>query len=204
MLWDRTRDGNDRTASTAACGWYEYVVTETSGSVHRTNPFATPAELRDPARQFRGRLAAPVTVWTAGDATRPTGFTVSSLVIAEGPPPSLFGLVSINSDLWDVVQETGKFVVHVLDGGKRVMADVFAGIRPAPGGAFSTLDVEQTEWGPAIGGLATRAYCSFVGATDTGHHRLVQGRIDRVDLDELAEPLVYFRGAYRALKERGS
>jgi len=29
-------------------------------------PFAVPAERRDPARRLRGRLVAPVTVWTAG------------------------------------------------------------------------------------------------------------------------------------------
>jgi hypothetical protein len=30
------------------------------------HPFATPPELRSPARRLRGRLLAPVTVWTAG------------------------------------------------------------------------------------------------------------------------------------------
>ena len=33
-------------------------------------PFTVPPERRDPARRLRGRLVAPVTVWTAG---RPPG-----------------------------------------------------------------------------------------------------------------------------------
>lgn len=35
-------------------------------SIHSTDPFATPGERRSPVRQLRGRLAAPVTLWTAG------------------------------------------------------------------------------------------------------------------------------------------
>jgi hypothetical protein len=30
------------------------------------HPFATPPDRRSPARRLRGRLLAPVTVWTAG------------------------------------------------------------------------------------------------------------------------------------------
>ena len=45
-------------------------------------PFAVPAERRDPARRLRGRLVAPVTVWTAGDPSRGAGLTVSSILVA--------------------------------------------------------------------------------------------------------------------------
>ena len=34
----------------------------TGGHIHEEHPFATPAELRDPVRQLRGRLAVPVTI----------------------------------------------------------------------------------------------------------------------------------------------
>ncbi|WP_233604170.1 flavin reductase family protein [Micromonospora sp. HM5-17] len=35
------------------------------GQIHHTDPFATPEGQRSPIRRFRGRLAAPVTLWTA-------------------------------------------------------------------------------------------------------------------------------------------
>jgi 3-hydroxy-9,10-secoandrosta-1,3,5(10)-triene-9,17-dione monooxygenase reductase component len=34
-------------------------------------PFAVPPERRDPTRRLRGRLVAPVTVWTAGRRAGP-------------------------------------------------------------------------------------------------------------------------------------
>src|SRR5919197_877292 len=51
------------------------------------HPFTTPPERRDPARRLRGRLLAPVTVWTAGHPPATAGLTVSSLLVAEGRPP---------------------------------------------------------------------------------------------------------------------
>ena len=35
------------------------------GRIHSSDPFATPEEERSPVRRLRGRLAAPVTLWTA-------------------------------------------------------------------------------------------------------------------------------------------
>ena len=34
------------------------------------DPFATPPGKRSPARRLRGRLPAPVTIWTAGEGPR--------------------------------------------------------------------------------------------------------------------------------------
>src|SRR6266536_511576 len=47
------------------------------------HPFATPAEWRSAARRFRGRLVAPVTVWTAGGTGDGAGLTVSSVLVAD-------------------------------------------------------------------------------------------------------------------------
>jgi 3-hydroxy-9,10-secoandrosta-1,3,5(10)-triene-9,17-dione monooxygenase reductase component len=52
-------------------------------------PFAVPPERRDPTRRLRGRLVAPVTVWTAGRPPGGAGLTVSSVLVAEGDPARL-------------------------------------------------------------------------------------------------------------------
>ena len=46
-------------------------------TIHSGHPFADGVP-RDPVRQLRGRLVSPVTLWTAGDADRRAGLTVSS------------------------------------------------------------------------------------------------------------------------------
>ena len=167
------------------------------GGVHEEHPFETPPDDRDPARRFRGRLAAPVTVVTSGAGDHRTGLTVSSLVVAEGDPSRIYFLLGSTTDLFYGLEETGKFVVHVLEESDQVIADIFAGLRPSPGGRFAGLDVEQSEWGPVLTGVGTRAYCTYEGGDEETFFIVAEGKIDRLELSDIKDPLVYFRGRYR-------
>jgi flavin reductase (DIM6/NTAB) family NADH-FMN oxidoreductase RutF len=166
------------------------------GEIHEEHPFATPPELRDPVRRFRGRLAAPVTVVTSGDPGNRTGLTVSSLMVADGDPSYVHFLVGLNSDLWDRLQDFGSFIVHILSERDRVLSDRFAGIRPSPGGLFRDVEFVDTDYGPEIGALGSRAYCRYVGYFETSYHALVHGVIEDLVIDDLRQPLQYFRGEY--------
>jgi 3-hydroxy-9,10-secoandrosta-1,3,5(10)-triene-9,17-dione monooxygenase reductase component len=170
------------------------------GGIHDENPFQTPINERDPVRRLRGRLAAPVTIVTAGGPEHRAGLTVSSLMVAEGDPARLYFLVGSTTDLYYAIEETGRFVVHICEQRHRDVSDVFAGLRPSPGGAFAGLDVEDGPWGPVIGSLPNRAYCTFDGGDEETYSVVADGIIDRLDLDELDDPLVYFRGRYRDLE----
>lgn len=169
------------------------------GGVHEDHPFETSADQRDPARRFRGRLAGPVTIVTSGAGAHRTGLTVSSLVVAEGEPSRIYFLLGSTTDLFYGLEETGKFVVHVLEADDHALADVFAGLRPSPGGKFAAVEVEQTEWGPVLADVKTRAYCTFEGGDEETFFIVAEGRIDKLELSDIEEPLVYFRGRYRKL-----
>lgn len=169
------------------------------GGVHEEHPFETPADQRDPARRFRGRLAAPVTVVTSGSGQHRTGLTVSSLVVAEGEPSRIYFLLGSTTDLFYGLEETGKFVVHVLGGDDHALADVFAGLRPSPGGRFADLAVEQSDWGPVLTNVSTRAYCTYEGGDEETFFIVAEGKIDKLELADMEDPLVYFRGKYRKL-----
>ena len=171
------------------------------GGVHDEHPFEVPPEERDPVRRFRGRLAAPVTIVTAGVADRPVGLTVSSLVVAEGDPPYVYFLVGSSTDLFYALEETGKFTVHVCRHGDRRLSDVFAGRFPAPGGAFASLDWTPTPWGPQLNDLGNRARCTLVDTDEETYSVMVAATLDELELDDIEDPLVYFRGAYRSLAD---
>jgi 3-hydroxy-9,10-secoandrosta-1,3,5(10)-triene-9,17-dione monooxygenase reductase component len=173
----------------------------TVGSSVNGDPFATPAEMRDPARRLRGRLVSPVTVWTSG-AAAPSGLTISSIMVAEGQPACVLGLVSPNSDFWDTLQDAGAFVVHLLESRHRRLAEIFAGQTPAPGGIFANLPTEPSEWGPKLAEVPNRGCCRLESVQETGYHGLVRGAIEAVELAALEEPLAYFQGRYRALQPR--
>jgi 3-hydroxy-9,10-secoandrosta-1,3,5(10)-triene-9,17-dione monooxygenase reductase component len=162
-------------------------------------PFAVPPELRDPARRLRGRLVAPVTVWTAGHPPGGAGLTVSSVLVAEGQPARLLGLIDPTSALWEAMQEAGAFVVHVLAVGDRALAERFSEIRPPIRGMFDGLNVAGSPWGPVLGGSRPRAACRLAGSVPVGHSELVEGVIEQLELPALEDPLAYLHGRYRSV-----
>jgi 3-hydroxy-9,10-secoandrosta-1,3,5(10)-triene-9,17-dione monooxygenase reductase component len=162
------------------------------------DPFETPAEQRDPARRLRGRLAAPVTVWTTTSHGHHVGLTVSSLLVVEGEPATLVGLLGPLTDLWAAVQESKRFVVHVLGDHDGPTAQRFTG--RDPGDLFDGIVVRQTPWGPVIDGLSTLAFCDLSGFLEIGYSVLVRAQVTDATLEDAARPpLVYHRGRYRRL-----
>lgn len=172
-------------------------------TIHGDHPFLPPEPDRDPLRRWRGRMPAPVSVWTTTLAGRSTGWTISSFLLADGRPPEVAGLVDEEADFVDQLRETGRFAVSLLAGPHRGVADVFAGQAPAPGGVFTVGRWHESDWGPVLGDAV-----GWLGATVTsaepdhaGWALLVRGVVEH---SELAEPdgrgvLCSFRGRYHVL-----
>jgi flavin reductase (DIM6/NTAB) family NADH-FMN oxidoreductase RutF len=173
---------------------------ETTGhlGVGSDDPFATLLDERRLDRRFRGRLVAPVTVWTAGSSARRAGLTVSSLLVAEGDPAEVLGLLDPLSDLFDVLVERGRFVVHVLDAGDRRLAGMFAGAYPVD--PFEEVATSEGDFGPVIGGTRHTLGSRLVRSEVVGFQMLVRGRIEALDIaPDAGQPLVRYRGRYRKL-----
>ena len=170
--------------------------------IHAEHPFADLPEDRDPVRRFRGRLANPVTIFTSGEGDRRTGLTVSSLFVAEGEPGRLHAVVGPNTDLWDVAAETERFVVHVCGVDHASLAEVFAGLRPSPGGLFAATSTTPSRWGPVVEELPDRLFCSLESRVESGNSGVFVGVVDGAELSDIEDPLVHFRGTYRGLTSR--
>ncbi|MEU0553942.1 flavin reductase [Dactylosporangium sp. NPDC006015] len=168
-------------------------------SIHASDPFATPDDQRSPLRRLRGRLPAAVTLWTSAGAGAPAGLTVSSMLVSDGDPGRVAGLVDDESDLWTAIEASGRFAVVPLAEGDNQLAERFAGLMPAPGGLFSTGDWESTEFGPVPRGYPW-AGCGLDGARAFGWSLLVEATIRHVDLsDTAAKPLLHHRGRYTSI-----
>jgi 3-hydroxy-9,10-secoandrosta-1,3,5(10)-triene-9,17-dione monooxygenase reductase component len=161
-----------------------------------SDPFELPIEERDLTRRLRGRLAMPVTIWTAYEEEGlPTGLTMSSVLVSEGDPPTVLGLVAPDSAFWDAVRVSKRFVVHVLDSAHSRIADQFA-LR-YPGDPFEGLRTLSSEYGPVVSDLKTRAVSSLMGYIESGSSLLIRGSLEEVELDpNPTQPLVHFRGRY--------
>ncbi len=159
------------------------------------DPYVAPVSERDPATRLRGRLAAPVTIWTTyGSAGDPVGITISSLVVLAGDRPAVIGVLQPLSEFWEAAEESQRFVVHVLPAADVRLAETFAG--RYPGASPFPPGTAASRWGPVLPHLTTRAYCTVDRVLDDDGPLVVRAKIDEVELGEDADPLVHFRGRY--------
>jgi hypothetical protein len=64
---------------------------------------------------------------------------------------------------------------------------------------FSGLDVEATEFGPELVDFENRLRARLVSLEEASYSVLVTASVESILLEETADPLVWYRGAYRAL-----
>lgn len=165
-------------------------------TIHSSHPFAE-GSAPDDVRRLRGRLGGVVSLWTSGSESSRRGLTVSSLMVARGDEGRVLGLVDPLSDLAEEFDRTGRAVVHLLQWQHRDLAEAFAGLAPAPGGAFRMADFEQTSHGPRLVDAGDWALVERESAVDVGWSTLYTCRIVEVHVGDGDDALVHRRGRYR-------
>lgn len=182
-------------------------------TIHYDHPFLPPEGERSALRRFRGRMLAPVTLWTAYADPRPVGWTVSSMLVADGPEPAVLGLLDPDADLTEAIvpvagQETaeqgseaersgGTIAVSLLGWRHRQLPDAFAGLAPAPGGPFQLADWTDTDYGPVLTDAPGWLGATVLETRSVGWSTLVTARIDQLELGSEAQELLgHLRGRY--------
>jgi 3-hydroxy-9,10-secoandrosta-1,3,5(10)-triene-9,17-dione monooxygenase reductase component len=174
-------------------------------TIHSSDPFATPEGEKSLLRRLRGRLPSAVTLWTANasDGSR-AGLTVSSTVVIDGDPGRVLGVLDRESVLWEAVEATGRFAMTPLRETHRQLADKFAGLMPAPGGAFHGRDWQPTDYGPILAGASAWAGCRLDEARPRGFGLVVEATVEHIEIGGSDEepPLIHYRGRYGTLTHR--
>jgi 3-hydroxy-9,10-secoandrosta-1,3,5(10)-triene-9,17-dione monooxygenase reductase component len=91
-------------------------------------------------------------------------------------------MIDPEAEVWTLMQASGRFTVNVLQWSDRNLADVFAGLAPAPGGNFTTATWLDTAHGPALD-QRTWAGCRLVESRAVGYSLLVTAEIEDVSID---------------------
>lgn len=171
-------------------------------TIHTSHPFLEPPEQREAARRFRARLGGAVSLWTSGQGEGPrdrAGLTVSSIMVAPGDPAEVIGLLNPDFALFERLTETRRAVVQLLPAGSNQLADAFAGVAPAPGGAFRLADWQSTDWGPRLARASIWSGVELIGEpTECGWFFLVRCAMAHVEVVD-AELLGHLRGRYHSL-----
>jgi flavin reductase (DIM6/NTAB) family NADH-FMN oxidoreductase RutF len=176
-------------------------------TIHSEHPFADPDGERDPVRRLRGRVGGVVSLWTTGHGAGRAGLTVSSYVVAAGEPARIVGLLDPDSDLADALADAedaggpARCVVQLLQWPHRDLADAFAGVAPAPGGAFRMAEWEETTHGPRLATATTWALATVESSVEVGWSLQVTAVVDEVEVGDEPDPLGHRRGRYLRLGE---
>ena len=166
-------------------------------TIHSTHPFAEPPEQRDQARRFRGRLGGAVSLWTTGVGRSREGLTVSSLMLANGQPARVLGLLDPDSDLAEALEPQVSVVVQMLEWQHRDLAEMFAGTAPAPGGPFAQADFVDTDWGPRLSDTTTWVGAEVESMREVGWSREVTLVIHHAEVGDEEHPLQHRRGRWQ-------
>lgn len=169
-------------------------------TIHSEHPFQAALPDRDPVRRLRGRLGGTVTLWTTGALQgEHAGLTVSSRMFAAGNPGHALALLDPDSAFAELLATTRTAVLQLLAWEHRDLADAFAGVSPAPGGAFRMGEWADSEWGPLLSGVSGWAGLRLVDGElrEVGWSVLADAVIEHVEVGAETAPLVHRRGRYQ-------
>ena len=154
----------------------------------------TPDEFRDAL----GRWASGVTIVTSRSGERVHGMTVSAFSSVSLDPPLVLVCADKSSDTCTLIAESGVFAVNILAHGQDALSQRFAA-QVDEARRFEGIAVESAVTGaPLLRGLASLD-CTLVAAHDAGDHVIYIGRVEALRHSPDAQPLLYYRGAYRKL-----
>lgn len=130
------------------------------------------------------------------------GLTVNSFTSVSLDPPLLLVCLARKLRSHDALVAAGGFAITVLHGEQAPVSARFA-----TSGADKWLDMDATEG--AAGGLILNPHlawfdCEAHASMPAGDHTILLGRVLGHGTTEQAAPLLYYRGGYAALAERGA
>ena len=159
---------------------------------------AAPAPDTRSFRDALARFATGVAFVTATPDGEPAGLIVNSLTSVSLEPPLVSFCPARSSLTWSRMRRSRRFGVNVLGRQHERFAQ-----RATPAGAdrFAGLDWELGRGGvPLLTDALATLECEIVAEHPTGDHWIVVGRIDALHIPPIKDPLIFFAGAFGALK----
>lgn len=144
-----------------------------------------------------GQFATGVCVVTCHGIEGPAGLTTNAVTSLSLDPLLLLVCFDNESRTLPAVREAGRFAVNVLAAGQEELAAVFASKR-VPTEKFAGVSHEVAHGVPVLDGALAWVACDLRELLPGGDHTIGIGAVTQAAVPHPdAEPLVFFRGAYR-------
>jgi flavin reductase (DIM6/NTAB) family NADH-FMN oxidoreductase RutF len=152
-------------------------------------------------RDTLGCYASGVAIISGIDEQGPTGFTCQSFYSVSLEPPLVSFSVMTTSSTYPRVRKTGRFVVNVLAHGQHEVSNQFA--RKGTDKCAGIRWTSTAAGNPVIVGTLMWLDCEIWKEIEAGDHHIVIGHVIEMSPAEWhkGEPLLFFQGKYRRLRE---
>lgn len=148
-------------------------------------------------------LSGGVVIITAGCGATRRGLTVTAVCSLSAEPPSLVACINRSAEAHDVIRETGRFAVSILEDRHVALASRFAGRDGSKGlGRFDVGNWRELDTGaPVLTDAAAWFDCCVMNVVEAGTHTLFIGLVVGSSFSEISKPLIYSRGAFATLAQ---
>jgi flavin reductase (DIM6/NTAB) family NADH-FMN oxidoreductase RutF len=153
---------------------------------------------KDEFRAALGRFASGVTVVTTKDINgRLHGITVSAFCSVSLEPPLVLVCIEKITGSHRAFAESMAFIVNLLGSNQQYLADRFASRLPDKfEGVSYRRGIEDL---PILENTLVALECFLKYSFDAGDHTIFVGQIEKSHVSD-GEPLIYFHGNYREIK----
>lgn len=151
----------------------------------------------DAFRHVLGHYPTGVAVITAQTPDGPTGMSMNSFTSLSMTPPLVLFCPAESSRTWPLLRKAGEIAINVLSAGQEAVSRAFAArdIDRFAGLAWTLGSNGAPLLDDALGWLE----CTVQAEYPAGDHLVVIAAIDKMGVhDQIADPLVFFKGAYYA------
>ena len=159
-----------------------------------SEPSADPALTADFKAAMR-QLAATVTLVTTFEDGEPHGMTATAVSSLSADPPSVLVCINQSARMHGPTSRSRHFCLNLLAAGQLELCEAFGERR-----GLDRFGVGEWREGPHqlpwLAGNAATLFCAVDEALNYGTHTIFIGRIEQVEVDRGARPLVYQDGAF--------
>lgn len=162
------------------------------------------SELSQIQKDFRTAMAhlpAAVNIVTTAGPHGRVGITVSAVCSVTDAPPTVLVCVNQSSAAHDIFRKNGEICINVLSGEHEELARHFSGTTKVPMEERFGWDIWEEDAGnvPVLRDALIKIVGRISDTTSQGSHSVIFVQIDRIEVQEDRDSLVYFKRQFHRL-----
>lgn len=147
-------------------------------------------------RNAMGKFATGITVITTEVNGNTHGMTANAFMSVSLTPKLIIVSIAEKAHMLEKIKQAKQFAVNILAEDQQELSMIFAGQLKD-----RTVEFETVQGVPVLKNTLATIVCDVAEDIVVGDHTLFVGEVKDLIQNEEKDPLLYFKGSYRALKD---